>query len=155
MATLWSNKRSLGFFSIWFLDYFSMSISVQSASELESSLMSFAISDSTSTWQGGDTRKRKLREEWGGEGRRLFEGGNYSRKYILIVANILYCLNLQLKQTFSISFLQTVWTLHQNQERIKWSSLDRTDCLGWFPVPTLKSFLDRVLDPTSSPGLLQ
>ena len=27
MATLWSNKRNMGFFSIWFLDYFSMSIS--------------------------------------------------------------------------------------------------------------------------------
>ena len=36
---------------------------------------------------------------------------------------------------------------------MKWSSLDRTDWLGWFPVPILKSFLERVLDLTSSPGL--
>ena len=50
---------------IWFLDCFSMSIS--SALELESSLMSFAASDSTSTWQGGNTRKRKWRKVGGGD----------------------------------------------------------------------------------------
>ena len=49
---------------IWFLDYFSMSIS--SALELESSLMSFVASDSTSTRQGGGTRKRKWRKVGGG-----------------------------------------------------------------------------------------
>ena len=73
MATLWSNKRNMGFFSIWFLDYFSMSISSR-----PQRLMSFAIWDSTSTWQGGDKRKRKVREGWGGG-----EGGDYSREAII------------------------------------------------------------------------
>ena len=43
--------------------------------------MSFATSDSTSTWQGRDKRKRKLREGLGGGGER--EGGDYSREAII------------------------------------------------------------------------
>ena len=79
-----SNKLNMGFsvFQIWFLDYFSMSMS--SASELESSPMGFAASSSTSSWQGRDKWKW-LQEGWGGgaiiRGRRLIEGRDYSRKY--------------------------------------------------------------------------
>ena len=43
--------------------------------KLESSLISFAGSDSPSTWQGGGKRKRRWREGW--EGGRLFERGSY------------------------------------------------------------------------------
>ena len=39
------------------------------------SLVSFAGSNSTSTRQGGDKRKRRWREGWGGG--RLFKGGDY------------------------------------------------------------------------------
>ena len=38
----------------------------------------------------------------GGGGRRLFEGGNYSRKYILIVANIFYSPSPQSPSPFSL-----------------------------------------------------
>ena len=50
-------------------------MSISSASELELSLISFAGSDSTSTWHGGDKRKRRRQEGWG-EGR-FFKGGDY------------------------------------------------------------------------------
>ena len=42
--------------------------------QLELSLISFAGSDSTLTWQGGDKKKRRRQE---GQGARLFEGGDY------------------------------------------------------------------------------
>lgn len=45
-----------------------MSVSLES--ELYLSLISFAGSDSTSTWQGGCKRKKRWREGWGGQ---LFE----------------------------------------------------------------------------------
>ena len=47
-----------------------------SAPELELSLISFAGSGSTATWQGGDKSKRRWREGWGWAiigGRRLFQ----------------------------------------------------------------------------------
>ena len=58
--------------------------------QLELSLISFAGSDSTSTWQEGDKRKRRWWDGWGWEiiwGRRLFsiflsKGGNFSREAI-------------------------------------------------------------------------
>ena len=62
---------------IWFLDYFSMSIS--SASELESSPMSFAASDSTSTWKGGIWERADGEKLLGGRGG---GGCDYSRKAI-------------------------------------------------------------------------
>ena len=40
-------------------------MSISSAPELELSLISFAGSGSTATWQGGDKRKRRWREGWG------------------------------------------------------------------------------------------
>ena len=61
---------------IWFLDYFSMSIS--SASELESSPMSFAASDSSSTWKGGIWERADGEKLLGGGG----GGCDYSRKAI-------------------------------------------------------------------------
>ena len=54
-------------------------MSISSASELESSLMGFAGSDSSLTWQGGDKRKRRRREGWG----RLFGGGD-NFKYLCL-----------------------------------------------------------------------
>ena len=50
-------------------------MSVSSAWELELSLISFAGSDSTLTWQGVDKRKRGRQEGWG-DGR-FFKGGDY------------------------------------------------------------------------------
>ena len=41
-------------------------MSISSASDLDLSLISFAGSDSTLTWQGGDKRKRKRQEGLGG-----------------------------------------------------------------------------------------
>ena len=55
-------------------------MSVSLASELYLSLISFAGSDSTSTWQGGCKRKKRWREGWGGEAIMLntsFWGGDY------------------------------------------------------------------------------
>ena len=49
---------------------------MSSASELESSLISFAGSDSTSTWQGRKDGK------WGGGGQ-LFKGGNHFQYFRL------------------------------------------------------------------------
>ena len=62
-------------FQIWFYVYFSMAIS--SATELESSLISFAGSDSTLTRQGVDKKGKKAigLGGWGGE-------GDYSREEI-------------------------------------------------------------------------
>ena len=54
-------------------------MSISSASELESSLMGCAASDSSLTWQGGDKRKRRRREGWG----RLFGGGD-NFKYLCL-----------------------------------------------------------------------
>ena len=74
-----SNKLNTGFLAlqIWFLDYFSVSRS--SAPELESFCRSLAHQiDSTLALQGGEKRKRRWREGWGGGGgtiigeRRLF-----------------------------------------------------------------------------------
>ena len=50
----------------------------------KSSLISFAGSDSTSTWQGGDKRKRRWRDRWGWQLFSIFpsKGGNYSREVI-------------------------------------------------------------------------
>ena len=45
------------------------------------SLVSFAGSNSTSTRQGGDKRKRRWREGWGG-------GGDYSREAIILNISI-------------------------------------------------------------------
>ena len=65
-------------------------MAISSATELESSLISFAGSDSTLTRQGVDKRKGRRPEGWGGgrlfKGRDYFEkfpskGGDYSRKY--------------------------------------------------------------------------
>ena len=53
-------------------------MSISSASELELSLISFAGSDSTSTWHGGDKRKRRSKR--GGE------RGDFSR--VAIILNI-------------------------------------------------------------------
>ena len=50
-------------------------MSISSASELQLSLISFAGSDSTLTWQGGDKRNRRRQEGWG-EGQ-LLKGGDY------------------------------------------------------------------------------
>ena len=53
-------------------------MSISSASELVLSLISFAGSDSTLTWQGGGKRKRRRQEGWGWgasiQGRQLIEG---------------------------------------------------------------------------------
>ena len=73
-----SNKLNTGFLAlqIWFLDYFSVSRS--SAPELESFCRSLPHQiDSTLASQGGEKRKRRWREGWGGGGaiireRRLF-----------------------------------------------------------------------------------
>ena len=72
---------------IWFLDYFSKSVS--SKSELESSLRSFSASDSIFNLTGSGEKKEKMVRGVGGE--RLFEGGDqsmggyYSRKYAMCV----------------------------------------------------------------------
>ena len=42
----------------------------------------FCWSDSTLTWQGGDKRKRRRQEGWGG-GVRLFKGGDYFKYFRL------------------------------------------------------------------------
>ena len=60
-------------------------MSISSASDL--SLISFAGSDSTLTWQGGDKRKRKRQEGLGGWRGDYFKyiflkGGHYSREAI-------------------------------------------------------------------------
>ena len=78
-----SNKLNTGFFSApnWFFDYFSVSRS--SASELESFCRSLPHqTDSTSALQGGEKRKRRWREGWGGGGR-LFERGDYFKYFWL------------------------------------------------------------------------
>ena len=62
-------------FQIWFYVYFSMAIS--SATELESSLISFAGSDSTLTRQGVDKKGKKAIGLGGGGGE-----GDYSREEI-------------------------------------------------------------------------
>ena len=49
-----------------------------SAPELELSLISFAGSGSTATWQGGDKSKRRWRRGGGG---RLLEGGDYFKHF--------------------------------------------------------------------------
>ena len=66
-------------------------MSVSLASELYLSLISFAGSDCTSTWQRGCKRKKRWREGWGGG--RLFEeaimlntsfwGGDYLRSEVI------------------------------------------------------------------------
>ena len=52
-------------------------MAISSATELESSLISFAGSDSTLTRQGVDKRKGRRPEGWGG-------GGDYSREEIIL-----------------------------------------------------------------------
>ena len=54
-------------------------MSISSASELELSLISFAGSDSTLTWQGWGKQKRRRQEGWGWggasiQGKQLIEG---------------------------------------------------------------------------------
>ena len=63
---------------IWFLDYFSMSDSRRQS--LNNYWWVLQLPDSTSTWQGGDKRRRRWREESGG---RLFEGGDYVKYFRL------------------------------------------------------------------------
>ena len=41
----------------------------------------FCWSDSTLTWRGGDKRKRRRQEGWGGGGVRLFKGGDYFKYF--------------------------------------------------------------------------
>ena len=65
--------------------FYFISMSISSASDL--SLISFAGSDSTLTWQGGDKRKRKRQEGLGGWRGDYFKyiflkGGHYSREAI-------------------------------------------------------------------------
>ena len=55
-------------------------MAISSATELESSLISFAGSDSTLTRQGVDKRKGRRPEGWGGGGR-LFKGRDYFEKF--------------------------------------------------------------------------
>ena len=64
-------------FQIWFYVYFSMAIS--SATELESSLISFAGSDSTLTRQGVD-KKGKKAIGLGGGGRAIIQGKRFFKK---------------------------------------------------------------------------
>ena len=80
------------------------------------SLISFAGSDSTSTWQEGDKRKRRWWDGWGWEiiwGRRLFsiflsKGGNFSREAInqgmaIIRGNMVWqSKTAQLQKTLSV-----------------------------------------------------
>ena len=58
-----------------------MSMSITSTSELELSLISFAGSDSTLTWQGVDKRKGRRPEGWGWG--RFFKGGDYFKYFRL------------------------------------------------------------------------
>ena len=53
-------------------------MTISSAIELESLVISFAGSDSTLTWQGVDKRKGRRPEGWGG---RLFKGRDYFKKF--------------------------------------------------------------------------
>ena len=64
-------------FQIWFYVYFSMAIS--SATELESSLISFAGSDSTLTRQGVD-KKGKKAIGLGGGGGAIIQGKRFFKK---------------------------------------------------------------------------
>ena len=71
-----SNKLNTGFLAlqIWFLDYFSVSRSAAPVLELFCRSLPHQI-DSTLALQGGEKRKRRWREGWGGGG--LFERGDY------------------------------------------------------------------------------
>ena len=85
-----NQKRSLQIYWTWAykcskfgsLINFQCQYPLSPASEIESSLISFAESDSTSAWHGGDKRKRRWPAEgWGGE-------GDYSRESIILNISI-------------------------------------------------------------------
>ena len=89
-------------------------VTIYSRRQLELSLISFAGSDSTLTWKGGDKRKRRRQEGWGGGGR-LFEGGDYFKYFRLnskLLRGILFAGRLDnLSLSLHFHVLQVPWGL--------------------------------------------